>query len=158
MSKGIGKLQREILENLDASKKYFEQEYKSYRGYDFIHTHESFTLGGWIISRGFKVKLPDDVYDLRAVLKYLAIKNNKMQPCPSYVSDKFQASFSRALKSLLKRGLLKEYYYIIPILQHDKNTDTNFIEYWSNGVMYLNYRLRQRRFVSLPDVFNTYMG
>ncbi len=134
MSRGLGKMQREILDTLEEAKQemfryhgsarlepiYIEPGGRFKEGFWFTEKSEP----GWVRSGGRVWQLPDDVYDLRASLKYLALRHSAVYAA-SYVESAFQASFSRAVKGLVCRGLL----------------DTR-------GIVYLP---RQRRFVRITD-------
>ena len=140
MSKGIGELQQSILNALEATK----MQTLSYYG-----AGNTF-LPGWVVYRKFNVLLPANVFDLRAVLFYLAQTNGKTQWQGSiYNCSTFQASFSRAVKSLIKRGCI-EAPKLVPIKEYKKmygyNKDCRFVHLLSDG-MYMDCNRRQARFV-----------
>jgi hypothetical protein len=111
MSKGLGKLQREILEALEEAKiKALDVENLYYNGMGLTWKP------GWVFYKGRDVKIPDDVYDLRVTVKFLAKKYGKTYCRGCYVESSFQASFSRAVKSLIKRQILKKL-DLVPILE-----------------------------------------
>ena len=98
MSRGLGWLQREIIDTLEEAK----QQTTRYKGAGYYGGYGP----GWIKCRGIDIELADHVYDLRASMIYLARKHNRISHC-SYAESAFQASFSRAVRGLTKRGLLK---------------------------------------------------
>jgi hypothetical protein len=144
MSRGLGKIEREILTTLNKTE---EADHFSYRGKGYSYNP------GWVFYNGYNVKLADDVYDLRAILKYMAIKNEKTYCRNSYVEGSFQASFSRAVKNLIKRKMLLKL-SLIPITDVDlKEREKEGLDYgFIPGVMlladglYIDSR-KQTRFV-----------
>jgi hypothetical protein len=84
MSRGLGKMQRLIL-----------QELRSRRG-------------GGIIERPWSsdVVLPDDVHDLREVSLKLAREHGGISHC-SFIAPRWEASFSRAVRRLVAVGLIE---------------------------------------------------
>jgi hypothetical protein len=109
MSRGLGRLQREILDTLDEAK-------AATVPYAGGGAHQGMlTEGGpgWVQSNGRRWKLPEDTYDLRASLRYLATRHGKVRGAgragycyAGYVDGAFQASFSRAARGLVARGEL----------------------------------------------------
>jgi hypothetical protein len=114
MSRGLGKLQRQILDTLAIAK----DECQTYSG---SHQYEDSAdeIGHYLFKKfryhvnfvGSVFKLPDDVFDLRASLRYLAEANDKMF-IRCYVSPEFQANFSQAVRRLVKGGYLDVPLYI----------------------------------------------
>jgi hypothetical protein len=100
MSRGLGALQREILATLEAARYY----QTSYRGGDVDDY-------GWVRYHSREFRLPDDVYDMRQSLAYIASAHGKVSQHYTTVGgvgvdSAFQASFSRALKGLHAGGYL----------------------------------------------------
>jgi hypothetical protein len=124
MSRGLGRLQRDIIATLDEAKvalprylggraaeraewsQWFRQRYPN---------HAEYPAGpGWVIAHGREVRLADGIYDLRASLAYLARRDNQISHC-SYVRGAYQAGFSRAVRGLVRRGLLEPLRFLVPI-------------------------------------------
>jgi dienelactone hydrolase len=128
MSRGLGRLQREILDTLDEAKASIDRYHGGGR-----------QGAGWVRANFREWKLPDDTYDLRASLRYLAARHGKVHRAGSvgccntgYVDGAFQASFSRAARSLVDRGeLVRAKHYSI-----------------------YNSTKQQTRFVQRPQCFN----
>jgi hypothetical protein len=141
MSKGLGWLQQEILNSLSQAK-----------NTESFYTGKGFWGDGYVHAHGFDVVLDDQVYDLRETLKHLAKKHEKIYA--SYVRGSFQASFSRAVKSLLKRGYLKQL-YIVPLKEARQQVDDCTITLLSDG-LHLVACDRQIRFVTkMAKIHNT---
>jgi hypothetical protein len=116
MGRGLGRLQREILATLDDAKRevvYYRGSarqrpvYNQVCGWLMAERNEP----GWVSGPDGPVLLPDDVYDLRASMRYLAQKHGALEGLFSaehdFVTPSFQASFSRAVRALVRRGLLE---------------------------------------------------
>ncbi len=133
MSRGLGRLQREILDTLDDAK----QETVSYRGgYNHLalgrevlaagrsRFDEDFyrRLGIVVRDHGRKARLPEGVYDLAASRQHLR------QAAPGRVdhgggaTPAFQAAFSRAVRGLVQRGLLVPM-VVVPVGVYDPDPD-----------------------------------
>ena len=104
MSKGLGKLQRLILDNLDAAK---DSKHHYTRGPD------GWTRGhGQVLVLGMTLELHENLYDLRGTVRFMAEKFGGLEEKSEYtcgfkkVRPSFQVSFSRAVASLVRRGLL----------------------------------------------------
>jgi hypothetical protein len=143
MSRGLGWLQRAIIDTLDQAKQ--ETEYYNGAGY------YGFRGPGWVKCRDVDVKLAAHVYDLRASAKYLAKKHNGISHA-NYIDTVFQASFSRAVKGLIDRGII-EALDLVPLdrealcnLANIHNTYNNLILDLADG-LYLNTNSRQNRFI-----------
>ena len=112
MANGLGKMQRIILEALEPSKRLHASGHLWYRGgYFNPRYYDPFT-----IYQGRKVELPADRdwYDVRAVkaLVVRAIGEASRVYQATYESSRtLDANFSRALRSLLKRGDLERANY-----------------------------------------------
>jgi hypothetical protein len=101
MSKGIGRLQRTVLETLPKTK----EACVRYRGNgSFAHDPAPYNRPGWVRDRGACFLLPDDVFDLLAVSEVARLNACGKRYGEGWYS--FQAAFSRAVHGLLKRGLL----------------------------------------------------
>lgn len=151
MSRGLGWLQREILATLDDAK----QQAHSYRGCEWQEhpgkTHERWASlhwrwdrPGWVRCCGARVRIADQVYDLRASLAYLTQKHNKLY-CGKFTEEAFTAAFSRAAHGLVQRGSLRKL-DLVPLAEYDeeKGGDVHFL---SDG-LFLFARDHQLRFVS----------
>ena len=138
MSRGLGCMQREILENLKYSK---TDQQLWYTGYDWMRNEP-----GWVIHRNKRFLLSDDMYDLRGVLKLMAKGNNKTCCNGSFVEISYQASFSRAVRGLEKRGILN-FPGLIPVSDWDQKEGLYFC---SDGVFFFVSE-KQRRFCSISE-------
>lgn len=163
MSRGLGKLQAEILNTLEEAK----QEIFDYRGSCRQENRRNYNdwkwdKPGWVRCRNRKVLLADHVYDLRASMEHIATKMN----CRSgagyinfmgveiyrrgQISDQFKAAFSRAVKGLIARGLIKPL-GMVPIKDYVRTPRDEWD--YSSPVMYLKDGLflsvskRQNRFI-----------
>jgi len=149
MGRGLGKLQSEILYSLDASKEYrFVPYYWGGENADGKHVVRT-----TVHHHGQHLQLPDDVFDLRAVKKVVALLDRHKRTRSSYQENytqdfyydsAFETAFYRAVRSLGERGWLEEAFF----METDSNT----------GV---STRVGQRvRFVSRPKcsvtLLNTY--
>jgi hypothetical protein len=141
MSKGLGKLQRAILDSLDIAKN--STEYYKGRG----HLNMPF-----IKAYGYNIVIADGVYDLRETIKYLAKKNQKTFCRGAYVKEIYQVSFSRAVRTLVKRNLLKPL-WLVPLKEVEEKIVETYGNFYNMRVMklkdrwYLIFRERQIRFV-----------
>jgi len=147
MSKGLGELQREIMNTLQTAK----ESSIFYRGNARQEWYGEpkpidwkFDKPGWVISRGRRFRLADHVFDLRASLAYLAMKH-KAFVYGRYIAPSFDASFSRATKNLVARGLL-EALTVIPIVDYMGELDLSSLMELSDGLYFVG-AVRQRRFV-----------
>lgn len=138
MSKGLGWLQHEIINTLEEAK----QETRSYRGAGYYGGKGP----GWVKCRGINAELAPGVYDLRASALYLAKKHNGISHA-NYIDSTFQASFSRAVRGLIDRGII-EALDLVPIVKYPNihNVYNNKILDLADGV-YLNTDSRQSRFI-----------
>src|ERR1700761_5906376 len=94
MSRGLGKLQRAILESLDEAK-IQETQYHGCKpdDYEGIRYHGSTFVPS------------DGLYDLRASVQFLARATGNLR---SYrITPSFSAAFSRAVRGLIKAGYLE---------------------------------------------------
>ncbi len=150
MSRGLGKLQRDILNTLEEAKQdmfnytgsYRQENIGNYKGWKWDRP-------GWVVCRNRIILLADHVYDLRASMKYLAAKQGQTYCRGNYTNGKFQAAFSRAVKGLIARGLI-EPLGLVPIVDYRaSNQDHEYssvIMNLSDG-LYLNINKRQNRFI-----------
>jgi hypothetical protein len=116
MSRGPGRMQRLILNNLEAAKKEHAVGGLDYQGAAWGETCLRIAFGEKpvVMESRRLVELPPGVYDLRAVAAYLAhrtgstrkVKGNQAKGRGYLIDPGFQASFSRAVRSLLRRELL----------------------------------------------------
>ena len=151
MSRGLGKLQREILETLEEAK----ASGIVYRGVSW-YKYDIDALGrlagaqpGWVVAQGCEVLLAPHVYDLRASMKHLAKHHGALEQ-GQWVTRSFAASFSRAVRSLVKRGYL-DVLWPVPIQAALEGGDEWRLMYLADGT-YLKPGNRQRRFVSVNHI------
>ena len=107
--------------------------------------------GDWVGPRSYldDYRLAEGWHDLRKVLKELARARGATYS--RYVESSFQASFSRAVGSLQKAGLIKFSRWLVPLAEFSEYADQDRIEFLSDG-NYLKVANRQRRFLRLANV------
>lgn|GEM_PF-5548892 len=146
VSQGLGALQRDILETLDEAK----GAVFHYRGsareenYGRLDNYR-WDEPGWVRCRGCVVKLAPGAYDLRASMKYLAMKRGATYCRGSFVRERFQVAFSRAVKGLIRRGAL-EPLGLVPLAEAENEPDEYTVMLLADG-LYLAAWPRQVRFV-----------
>jgi len=100
--------------------------------------------------------LAQGIHDLRQVSKELARTNGGIIYC-SFIEPKWEASFSRAIRSLQKRKML-EFPSLLPLQSVHRYAPRECVYELSDGVFHVN-RYRQRRFVRVlaenPNIHNT---
>jgi hypothetical protein len=96
MSRGLGVLQRRILETLDEAKAAMPR----YRGTE-VHAGQR-----WVVLDGYLVTLPPRVYDLRCSAAYLAQAGGHTYGA-GYHTSSFTACFSRAVHGLVDRTIFR---------------------------------------------------
>jgi hypothetical protein len=134
MSRGLGVLQREILESLEPAR-------AAQPSYDC----------GWVLYRRVDMQLIEGVYDLRIVSKYLRAHRQ----IPQWQGERFAPMFSRAVHGLVARGLLQPV-TTVPLVEVryrrpcDESADIPFVG-WDNDHDCLYWRSRQLRFVKRQD-------
>jgi hypothetical protein len=137
MSRGLGRVQRLILETLPRTK----QEVAYYRGGESCEYNPlPFCLPGWVRYRLAIFLLPDDVYDLRAVAAMITGR------VPIYDRHVPQKVLYRAMRGLVKRGTLVAG-EMVRVAQVDKDPH-GLIHYLADG-KFLFQGTRQTRFVTL---------
>jgi len=129
MSRGLGCLQRAILTALAARP-----------GGDTLEDN-----------RGYRAWLAHDVHDLRKISREMAKKMSGISHC-HYVTEAWQASFSRAVASLSKRSLI-EILWLVPLRGIEPEFEIPNTEL-ADGV-YMTWFSRQRRFVGMRPDFIT---
>ena len=167
MSRGLGALQREILETLDDAKRYFADSAngveKSFLGHTFT-SMPSYRGGspayskrdprwvqpGWVTAYDGIFRVKDNVYDLRASAKYIAKLHNALNRMGG-IERTFEASFSRAVRTLVRRGLLHHLKHIVPVAAVDDYRPPR-IERLADGD-YVSVPGRQVRFVTREPVW-----
>jgi len=137
MSRGIGALQRRILETLDEAR----AAMPTYRGAQFdLHVAEL----SWIGTGQTYIRLPGDVYDLRCSAKYLAGRSGNLDF--GSITKPFQASFSRAVRGLVQRHLLTPL-WLVPVAEIQRwGTPDRDLMFLADGP-YFQWNSRQIRFV-----------
>ena len=132
MSRGLGKLQREILGALDPAQACVNEAFGTYEFMSHVHD------GGWVKCRGCKVLLAPGIYDLRAVHRWLrkqTVVRNKAS---------FDVAVSRAVRGLVTRGIL-ERLALVPLRSRHRDGQPQ-IEHLSDG-FYMHAPARELRFV-----------
>lgn len=155
MSKGLGKIQLEIVNSLDAAMagaRYYyrgdgREKWYAPSGIE-NPANWKYDKPGWITHRGLRARLAPGYYDLRAVQMYMAEKNNQITH-GHYVSAAYQASFSRAARELAKRNLLV-FSCIIPVIDWDDRSDAEVLRLADGD--YIITSERQRRFCTLSAI------
>jgi len=118
MSRGLGKLQSEILGSLDTSKEYRFVPY--YWGGE--NADGKLVVRTTVRHHGQHHELPDDVFDLRAVKKVVALLDRPKRTRSSYQENytqdfyydfAFETAFYRAVRSLGERGWLEEVFFTV---------------------------------------------
>lgn len=140
MTRGLGKIQVEILDNLD---KAMSQQPPEYRG--------AGQEPGWICHRRLTVQLHQDIYDLKAVLFFLAEKNGKM--VDGRIDKDFKYAFSKAVRALVRRKKL-ESLWLIPLVAWRPEDEGRLLQL--EGNTYLWTSERQRRFVRIPPDYQVF--
>jgi hypothetical protein len=101
MPRGLGALQREILDTLDEAAAFAMTRDGRYRGNDYwcqLPEGHRLRQRGAVVAAGTQVRIAADVYDLRASIVYLARRHRKMDRARR-VKMSFSASFSSAIRS-----------------------------------------------------------
>jgi hypothetical protein len=118
MSRGLGKMQHLILASLKQAKRAHIEGQLSYTGSaSFANVvHQSKRPRETLVRRGGEfVTLDEGVYDLRATLRYLAIRlsegpsKRKRRPVSQdlrVIDNAFRMTFMKGVRSLVERGLL----------------------------------------------------
>jgi hypothetical protein len=118
MSRGLGKMQHLILASLKQAKRAHIEGQLSYTGSaSFANVvHQSKRPGETLVRQGGEfVTLDEGVYDLRATLRYLAIRisegpsKRKRRPVSQdlrVIDNAFRITFMKGVRSLVERGLL----------------------------------------------------
>ncbi len=122
MSKGLGYLQRAILETLDLAKAETIYYTGSARQENYGFKNWKWDKPGWVFCEGCRVRIADSVYDLRASMKYLALKRGHTYCCGSFVEPSFQTAFSRAVRQLFNGGFLVKL-ELVPLAEYDGELD-----------------------------------
>jgi hypothetical protein len=102
MSRGLGKLQREILDSLEASR-----DLPRYHGGRNLK-EPSLGSGPVVQYHGTLLPLREGVYDLRAVKRAVAYADHahRCYGADDYMGNAFSVAFHRAARALVRRGLL----------------------------------------------------
>ena len=129
MSRGLGAIQREILDTLDEAR----LKYLGPNGYT------------WYLN--CYVSLRPDVYDMRATADYLMRLRGM-----NWHEGPFQASLSRAIHSLVKRGILTRL-RMVPITRCLNTVRRCDLIHEHHGELFLEYGTPQIRFVTGPKCF-----
>ncbi len=106
MSHGIGKMQQDILNTLDQAKQDMVYYRGSARSENAGRVFDTWIWDkpGWVKVGRNKVRIAEHVYDLWASNRFIA--KLRGETYSHFTKPDFQASFSRAVKSLIKRGLI----------------------------------------------------
>lgn len=108
MSRGLGKLQHDILFSLEKSKEYrFVDGYHGGENADGKYRHKA-----TVRHHGQRFTLDDDTYDLRAVIRVVALldRPKRTYAAGEFLDGSFQSAFYRAVQSLIRRGELERVY------------------------------------------------
>jgi len=145
MSRGLGKLQREILATLWEAK----QEMWSYHGCARLEypVGHMCNMAGAVIYKGNRVVLENDVFDLFASSRFLLERHGIRW---SWRSEAFKAAFSRAVKSLVARGIFQKL-ALVPVQWFDPQQRSLVYEL-SDGT-FLATTGRKTRFVHGPKSY-----
>jgi hypothetical protein len=120
MSRGLGKLQREILDTLDEAKRHFiEEQYRGGDGGGGYGSDSRWNRPGWVKHAGATFRIGLLIYDLRASCCYLATRHSAFE-YGHHLQPRFQAAFSRAARGLVKRDLLRTV-RVLPIEEWDED-------------------------------------
>jgi hypothetical protein len=114
MSRGLGRMQRTILECLASAKAAHARGELVYEGsnnaINSMDRHYCPDYVPTVTYRGKRWTLADEVYDLRAVLKYCSItdrEGHQVYTGTWEVWDEYRIAFYRAVRSLIRRGELE---------------------------------------------------
>jgi hypothetical protein len=148
LGKGLGALQREILDTLEDAR----HDKRGYRGFggmdgdDYLAAGHRWRLPGWVKVKGHIVRLGRTAYDLRASCTFLSRRHGQMQY--GGINAPFSASFSRAVAGLIERGELIPLKNLLPISDVDPFSKgrSGHVEHLSDG-MFLSLNSRRTRFV-----------
>ena len=154
MSRGLGVMQRSILDTLDEARAAAPRYRGSGEWCDWglpgEGDPETYDPAGWVWYRKQAVRLAEGVYDLRCSAVYLKAQR-ELERCGSgsrsaWRSERFLPAFTRAVRSLLRRRLLRQL-TLVPLLARDRFKPTPDVHHLADG-LYLDARDRQIRFVT----------
>lgn len=152
MSRGIGAMQRRILETLEEAR----QAAPNYPGSEYTQCGPAWAHGatygvetplaaGWIWVGKSCVKLAPEVYDLRCSARYVAQQTQSLLSGDT-LPDAFSAAFSRAVRGLVARRYLMPL-ELVPLEGYDPTyMRERDLEWLADGV-YFRWDSRQIRFV-----------
>jgi len=152
MSRGLGSLQREILDTMDEAKR-GRTYYRGFSGEtlrpgdrDYWPPGHRWTLPGWVKIGRNTVRLGLNVYDLRASCAFLARRHGEHEN--GGIKKSFAGGFSRASATFIKRGLLSPVKSTLSIedFDEDKSKRRDLIHELQGG-MFLMIEQKQVRFV-----------
>jgi hypothetical protein len=151
MSRGLGTMQRRILETLDEARAAMPR----YAGVDWspVRSRQDGIRYEWIVLGQTRVKLPQGIYDLRCSARYLAeVDGHCFGGHPTLA---FTATFSRAVRGLLDRGQLFRLYEI-PVAEVDRygyhrgyGNPRRDLRQQPDGSYTFRWMRREKRFVTL---------
>lgn len=146
MSRGLGKLQLEILATLDDAK--WKQDSYSGSGMSLVSGLRDVRWHhpGWITRGRWLARIAEDVYDLRASCRFIMAQRG-VRPGGN-AAYALQAAFSRAVRGLVDRGVLI-HLTLVPVA--DWEDELEGVERLSDG-NYIHYRDKQVRFVKLATL------
>jgi hypothetical protein len=127
MSRGLGRMQRTILECLASAKAAHARGELDFAGSDGLENCFSRDRPDYVPTvtyRGKRWTLADEHYDLRAVLKYCAITDRKAYRIDTgtwEVWDEYRIAFYRAVRSLIRRGEL------VPVMPDGPRREIRFV-------------------------------
>jgi hypothetical protein len=147
VSRGLGAMQQAILDTLETAKLTAPR----YRGcgQGWKRSGVGVPLGadpaGWIWYMGGCVQLGHGVYDLRCSSTYL----RQQRTIGVWNSHRFFPAFSRAIKTLLARGVLTAL-HLVPLGRIDVDYPCDQVHFLSDG-LYLSVQEHPVRFVSVKN-------
>jgi hypothetical protein len=149
MSRGLGKLQREILDALEPAAKWAATA---------LYTGKGYRDGeGNVRARSRHVTLKPGVYDLRATLRYMAKQRGATYANGSFVNNSFQASFSRAARGLVERGYLTEY-SLVPIENAERVEEYDSVVLSLADGLYVDSGHQLRFVAKTENIHNAYVS
>jgi hypothetical protein len=155
MSRGLGTMQRAILDTLDEAR----QAAPIYPGSGYSQTGLACTQGicgqtrdaaGWLWVGHSCVLLVPGVYDLRASMSYLVQRTGRERSHFARggltISNPFEAAFSRAVRGLVSRQYVTPL-WLVPIEGWDRDYMREHDLEWLDDGAYFRWVSRQIRFV-----------
>jgi hypothetical protein len=150
LSRGLGSMQRRILDTLEEAKDAIRFGPKNFgvsqcHGAAGSEEPARYSTPGWVKHHGNVIVIPPHVYDMRISLAFLQHQGGHTKLRPSY---QLNTSFSRAVKALIREGWLIVP-GLIPIvhIERDECRNLGAIEHLADG-RFAPASRRQVRFVT----------